>query len=227
MLPVLAIIGGIDFKNEITIGELIAIALTCTGAIVFLVMAIWKCTTADRTFSLWFLDEEVNTADFPPAHANARRWRSKAIIKSSNGLLRLRVKAHAGVLVRDLDVRFVQRRKCLRLLPWRWASAQEQIEVTDGLLDAYANRLSVSGEPRATVRPDTVGGQRLIYTPTPQWISGGGSLWLEVPLKTKVSCWKGHLEFQGPSPAGNRAYKRRSVEINLAPPGPDTPDVQL
>lgn len=190
----------------------------------------WLWTSPHRTYSLQFLNEEIPDTDFPPANANSRQWTTKALIKTQDAVLRMRVKAHEGVSVHELDVRPTQRRRRFRnpLRLWHWQNPPtDTIEVTEKMTDAYASRLSVFGEPTPSPRSDQSSGCRLIYPNNPKVLAAGDSLWLEVPIRVGVSCWKGHLEFMAPSSSGKRAYKRRRIEVNLVLPTPHTVESQL
>ena len=225
-MPLLAVILGVNFTSEVTIGEMIAIAISLLGGVVIIVIGIRKKTEPSRMYDLSFLDG--SSGSFPPGYVYNQAFSKKITAKSeTDGLavMLVRIRARQGVDIESIGFRLVNRRWFpSRPNPfplWMWQGVRPSTEgvFVTNLWDAeWEREQSINhfrltrGQPHALA--DESGGYRLSFCQGKLRMLARDSLWIRVIVDVSNN-WAGHLEFQGPSQDQQRAYTRRSVVIVL------------
>ena len=215
---------GIDYTNQITLGELIAIAISFLGGFALLILWVRKKNAPSRMYDLSFLDG--SSGSFPPGYVYSQPFRYNTTTTSeTNGIaeIRARVRALQGVDIEEIGFRLVNRNWCpSRPSPfplWMWQGVRPSTEgvFVTNLWDAEWER-EQSIDPHRLARgqphslPDDSGGYRLNFGQARRRILARDSLWIRVIIQAGAN-WNGHLEFQGPSQDQQRAYRRRHVTL--------------
>jgi hypothetical protein len=188
----------------------------------------WKL---HHTYDLRFGEQ---SADFPPGYVSSHTWPKTAT--ANDDVLYARVIAYANVQVESVDFRLVKRvwlpNRFWPFPLWAWVPIRistDRVHV-DNLWDAELERQKVLNpylqiRLRPAAQPDETGGYRMFFGQPGLSMLAGDSMWIRVITSFTVvngendlPDWRGHLEFQGPSNDGRRAYVRRSVVIKRSSP---------
>ena len=201
-------------------------AVTITGLVIGLFIK-WRADSKNTASKMWELGFDTIEGEWPPAPA-IRRGQQQTLevnltgMLGSDKLMRLgyihsRVKATRGVSVSEIDVRFVNKKRRLKLWPpwesislWQWIP-EDTISIRK-LTDAHYERFIdfLSYDDRPIERFSGVG--KVFRYPNPKALLAGDSFWLSLEIQGRES-WRGYLEFYGPTPEGTRGYSRRKITV--------------
>jgi hypothetical protein len=188
----------------------------------------WRFGSSYSAARMWNLGFDTLGGEWPPAPA-INRGLEKTLKAELNtklgdtsiwiGQFPIRVKANSGILVSEIDIRFVTKEKRSKWNPNNPVSVKE---IIDAHAETYFDYFS---DDYPKERDDFVGGKVLRYT-NPKGMLAGDSFWLRLEIQSSVS-WSGYLEFFGPTPHGVRGYCRRKITVNVPTiPNPDKEDSQ-
>lgn len=216
-------IQGIQYNPEWSFGDVMQV-IVASLVLLGLVPWCWRQLAKRQLFDIRFVEKN---APFPKLYAYSGKDPKKGTADVVMGLgeFHVRIRAKAGIRIRDIGFRLVRRQvlpnKPLPLPLWAWRSIRPDIEGVKlvNLWDAEVERQQKDdpdhqSRPRPLSQADGTGGYRMQFTAFDQSMPllVNDSLWIRVIVSAQQS-WQGHLEFQGPANDGRRAYARRIVQI--------------
>ena len=204
LLPISVVVLAIDWVNEITTGEIIAIGLSILIIIGAVIRIIYKQTSPNRAYKMALFDSSIDQL-VPKDDSEV----SEYIIRQDNiAEVHVRLTVKTGTNVESIRFRLVN-----RVFPrWRWVVERpghafvEKIWDKDWERERTVNPFILSRGSPLYIQDNEVG---ILYFGNRSQLKGD-IVWYRVIIHANTN-WEGYLEYSAPSGDGRYAYSRRKI----------------
>lgn len=212
LLPVLGIALGIDWVNQITTGEMIAISVSVVIVIGTVFMFFWRHTSPSRAYKMTLFDSSVDRL-IPNDGNEVSKFR---LGQDGIAEVHVRIITKTGVNIEKIRFRLVN-----KVCPYgrrRWIAERgrrgfiEKIYHKDLEKESKINPYQPSRGAPLYRQEDQAG---ILLFNNRRFLKGD-IIWYRVIIHASEE-WNGYLEFCGPSGDNRPAYSRRKITLQLNP----------
>ena len=209
-MPVLGIVLGIDWVNQITTGEIIAISVSVVIVIGTVFMFFWRHTSPNRAYKMTLFDNSIDRL-IPNNGNEVSKFR---LGKDGIAEVHVRIVAKAGVNIEKICFRLVNK-GC----PYgRWIGEKGGRASIYRVWDKDLERereINPYQQSRGTPLYSQEGQAGILHFSNRRLLKGD-IMWYRVIIRANEE-WNGYLEFCGPSGDNRPAYSRHKITLQLNP----------
>jgi hypothetical protein len=197
----------IEWVNEITIGETIAIGISALIIISTIITCLLKLTSPNRAYDMALFDKSIENL----ISTNNDEVREYKVGQDHTTEIHARITVKSGTSIEKIRFRLVKR----GFPYWRWIPERPRNAYICRIWDKYLenersmNPYSLSrGTPLYTQKNET----GILHLSNVRLLKGD-IVWYRVIIMSNIDYWEGYLEYCGPSSDNRPAYSRRKIIV--------------